>query len=178
MAEALVLPTMFAKAATIPDAIAQVLVNAMKKDGTLAFEKDIRAIALLHGVTLPQGPASSLASRFVDALTAPLRRLTSAGLAFEGGRAAGAAPADGLQAAAAGAAPARATLRFTAGIAARGQVANEIRMHLDEAGVKYELHEYKGWLSSDFLLVIEGPEASVRAHAQSIQNWLETVARG
>ncbi len=28
MAEALVLPTMFAKAATIPDAIAQVLVNA------------------------------------------------------------------------------------------------------------------------------------------------------
>jgi hypothetical protein len=181
MAEALVLPTMFAKAATIPDAIAQVLVNAMKKDGTLAFEKEIRAIALLHGVTLPQGPASSLASRFVDAVTAPLRRLTDSGLAYDEGRAAGAAPADGvqgLQAAGAAATQARATLRFTAGLALRTRVANEIRAHLDEAGVKYELHEYKGWLSSDFLLVIEGPADQVRIHAQSVQNWLESVARG
>jgi len=182
MAESLVLPTMFAKAATIPDAIAQVLVNAMKKDGTLAFEKDIRAIALLHGVTLPQGPASSLVARLVDAVTAPMRRLTNAALAFDDASAArsAAAAATGvqeLQAEAAPAAAARATLRFTAGAVLRGRVANEIRKHLDEAGVKYELHEYKSWLSSDFLLVIEGPEAQVRAQAQSIQNWLETIAR-
>jgi hypothetical protein len=180
MAEALVLPTMFAKAATIPDAIAQVLVNAMKKDGTLAFEKDIRAIALLHGVTLPQSPAAGLVSRFVDAVTAPLRRLSADGLTFDAEPNRDEAPASGiqvLQAAAPAAPSARVGLRYSAGAAIRGQVAREIRKHLDAAGVKYELHEYKGWLSSDFLLVIEGPEDQVRVHAQSIQNWLAAAAR-
>jgi hypothetical protein len=60
VAEALILPTMFAKAATIPDAIAQVLVNAMKKDGTIQYEKLIRDTAQLHGITLPSNPGNHL----------------------------------------------------------------------------------------------------------------------
>lgn len=61
LAEALVLPTMFAKAKTIPDAMAQVLVNAMKNDGTILHEKDIRAAAKIHGVTLPENPGTIVA---------------------------------------------------------------------------------------------------------------------
>lgn len=73
LAEALVLPTMFAKSATIPDAMAQVLANAVKSDGTLAYEKEIRAIALQHGVTLPQSPRSGLVARLVQAVLTSLR---------------------------------------------------------------------------------------------------------
>jgi hypothetical protein len=182
MAEALVLPTMFAKAATIPDAMAQVLVNAMKKDGTLAFEKDIRDIAALHGVTLPQNAAPGLIERLVSFFTAPLRGLASSDVAFEGGPAQAApAAALGLQeieaAASTGSAPVRATLQFTAGALLRGRVANEIRRYMDQTGLKYELHEYKSWLSTDYLLVIEGPQDEVARHAQNIQDWLRSVAR-
>ena len=56
VAEALILPTMFAKSRAIPDAMAQVLINAMRNDGTLMHEKEIRAAAKLHGVTLPENP--------------------------------------------------------------------------------------------------------------------------
>jgi hypothetical protein len=56
VAEALVLPTMFAKARTIPDAMAQVLVNAMSNEGTIMHEKEIRAAAKAHGVNLPAAP--------------------------------------------------------------------------------------------------------------------------
>ncbi len=58
VAEALVLPTMFAKSRTIPDAMAQVLINAMRNDGTLMHEKEIRAAAKLHGITLPENPGA------------------------------------------------------------------------------------------------------------------------
>jgi hypothetical protein len=68
VAEALILPTMFAKAATIPDAIAQVLVNAMKKDGAIQYEKLIRGAALVHGITLPSSPKGMIAS-LVEAFT-------------------------------------------------------------------------------------------------------------
>ncbi|MEK7232350.1 MAG: hypothetical protein AAB268_00930 [Elusimicrobiota bacterium] len=52
--ESLIMPTMFAKAATIPNAMMQVLVNATKKDGTILHEAEIRAAAKTHGITLPQ----------------------------------------------------------------------------------------------------------------------------
>lgn len=58
VAEALILPTMFAKSRTIPDAIAQVLINAMGNDGTMVHEKEIRAAAKAHGITLPQNPGA------------------------------------------------------------------------------------------------------------------------
>jgi hypothetical protein len=66
VAEALIFPTMFAKAATIPDAIAQVLVNAMKKDGTIQYEQMIRDTAKIHGITLPSNPGKG----FIEGLVA------------------------------------------------------------------------------------------------------------
>ncbi|HEX4049023.1 MAG TPA: hypothetical protein VH309_14355, partial [Elusimicrobiota bacterium] len=65
LAEAMVLPTMFAKAATIPDAMAQVLVNAMKKDGTIQYEALIRATAKIHGIVLPQNPGKGFVAGMV-----------------------------------------------------------------------------------------------------------------
>lgn len=180
VAEALVLPTMFAKAATIPDAMAQVLINAMKKDGTIQYEKIIRDTAKIHGITLPDSPRG-IVQGLVERFTAPLRRIALTASSLDGARAtaSGAAPG-GLHELAAGApAPAvRETLKFTAGAMLRGRVAREIRRYLDEAGVKYELHEYKGWASSDFLLVMEGPQDKVQEHARNISNWLESLSRG
>jgi hypothetical protein len=50
----LIMPTMFAKASTIPNAMAQVLVNATDKDGSILHEAEIRAAAKAHGVSLPR----------------------------------------------------------------------------------------------------------------------------
>ena len=90
VAEALVLPTMFAKAATIPDAMAQVLVNAMKKDGTIQYEQLIRDTAKLHGITLPLSPkglATSLASAIAPASWSSVKTTgVSAGPAARGTR--------------------------------------------------------------------------------------------
>ncbi|MBI4061482.1 MAG: hypothetical protein HY403_08640 [Elusimicrobia bacterium] len=61
VAESLVLPTMFAKAATIPNAIAQVLVNATRRDGTIQHEAEIRAAAKAHGIALPEAAAPTSA---------------------------------------------------------------------------------------------------------------------
>jgi hypothetical protein len=180
VAEALVLPTMFAKAATIPDAMAQVLVNAMKKDGTIQYEDLIRATAKIHGITLPQNPGKGLVQSLVERFTAPLRKVGLLASSFEGGAASGAASAQGLQELAAGAqAPSvRATLKFTAGALLRTRVANEIRRYMDETGLKYELHEYKSWTSTDYLLVIEGPQDKVQEHTENISRWLNSIARG
>lgn len=56
IAEALILPTMFAKARSIPDAVAQVLINAMKSDGTMMHEDLIREAARIHAIPLPKSP--------------------------------------------------------------------------------------------------------------------------
>ena len=179
VAEALVFPTMFAKAATIPDAIAQVLVNAMKKDGTIQYEQLIRDTAKIHGITLPSNPGKGFIEGLVDRFTAPLRKLNVVASEIEGGRISGAAAAAGLQGLEAGApAPVvRATVEFTAGAMLRKRVANEIRRYMDQTGLKYTLNEYKSWTSSDFLLVIEGPQDKVQEHAGNINRWLQSLSR-
>ncbi len=179
VAEALVLPTMFAKAATIPDAMAQVLVNAMKKDGTIQYEDLIRATAKIHGIILPQNPGKGFVQSLVERFTAPLSKVGLLASSFDGGAAAGRSAAGNVELAAGDSAPsARASLKFTAGALLRGRVANEIRRYLDETGLKYELHEYKSWTSSDFLLVIEGPQDKVQEHSENISRWLASLARG
>ena len=55
-AEALIIPTLFAKAADIPSQMAQVLLNAMDKNGNTRYEKEIRAAAKAHGIDLPKNP--------------------------------------------------------------------------------------------------------------------------
>jgi len=172
LAEALVLPTMFAKAATIPAAMAQVLVNAMKKDGTIQYESLIRATAKIHGIDLPQNPGKGFVASLVERFTAPLRRLRGLDVALAGD---GSADIAGLQAAASAAPNVRATLKFTAGALLRKRVANEIRRYMDETGLKYTLNEYKSWTSSDFLLVIEGPQDQVKEHSDNVSRWLSSL---
>jgi hypothetical protein len=171
VAESLVLATMFAKAATIPDAMAQVLVNALKKDGTLMHEKLIRDTAKAHGITLPNsGP--SLVGRVVEAFTSPLRKVALAVGA--------ATPSTWSLAATAADEPApnyRATLKFTAGALLRNRIANEIRKYMDQTDVRYKLLEYKGWFSTDFVLVIEGPQEQVQKHSDAIAHWMAYISR-
>lgn len=174
VAEALVLPTMFAKAANIPDAIAQVLVNAMKNDGTMIYEAEIRAAAKIHGITLPASPSAGFVANLVERFTAPLRKLSAIKTTFSG---ASTSNKTGILAEGQAAPNVRATLEFTAGALLRGRVANEIRRYMDKTGLKYDLKEYKGWLESDFLLVIEGPEDQVREHAANIQRWMQSLSR-
>jgi hypothetical protein len=181
VAEALVLPTMFAKAATIPDAMAQVLVNAMKKDGTIQYEDLIRATAKIHGIILPTNPGKGFIASLVERFTAPLRKLSGFEQRFHGSDGPGNRwVATGLQPLAADAPmpSVRATLKFTAGALLRRRVANEIRRYMDETGLKYTLNEYKSWTSSDFLLVIEGPQDKVQEHSDNISRWLQGIERG
>ncbi|HAM34685.1 MAG TPA: hypothetical protein DEB40_02735 [Elusimicrobia bacterium] len=56
LAEALVVPTLLAKAANIPAAMAQVLLSDMDSNGSMPHEAQIRAAAQAHGVTLPTKP--------------------------------------------------------------------------------------------------------------------------
>ncbi|MFI5346848.1 MAG: hypothetical protein ACHQ51_10790 [Elusimicrobiota bacterium] len=180
VAEALIFPTMFAKAASIPDAIAQVLVNAMKKDGTIQYEKLIRDTAKIHNITLPSNPGKGFVESLVARFTAPFNKLNLTASEIEGGHVSGRTPAKtGIQGLEAGAsAPSvRATLKFTAGALLRGRVSNEIRRYMDETGLKYELKEYKSWLSTDYLLVIEGPQDKVQEHANNISHWLSSLER-
>ncbi len=55
-AEALIVPTLFTKAHDVPSQMAQVLLNAMDKDGRIKHEKEIRAAAKAHGIDLPANP--------------------------------------------------------------------------------------------------------------------------
>ncbi|MEK7382095.1 MAG: hypothetical protein AAB262_02295 [Elusimicrobiota bacterium] len=176
VAEALVLPTMFAKAATIPDAIAQVLINAMKDDGTMIHEKEIRAAAKVHGITLPASPTAGFVSDLVERFTAPLRKASGRQITFEAVSADRAMP--GILADGQAARSMRATMKFTAGALIRRRAANAIRRYLDETGLKYDLKEYKSLFESDFLLIIEGPEDQVREHAANIERWFQSLERG
>ncbi|MBI4676040.1 MAG: hypothetical protein HY748_00470 [Elusimicrobia bacterium] len=158
LAEALILPTLFTKASDIPTAIAQALLNDMDPDGNIPHEAQIRAAAKVHGVTIPKSPGPAglftYASHVItDILTATV-------------------PQVGAE----GAANARAKMTFSAGAMIRGRVRRELEKFLDQQeGITYKLKEYKGWLSSDFLLVIEGTEARVREVSSAIQSWFKSI---
>ena len=170
MAESLVMPTMFAKASRIPDAMAQVLVNATGKDGTILHEAEIRAAAKAHGIDLPQSRASGVAS-FLSRLSGPLASVKLNGVENLGG----AAMNTGLLAAEGQSPTVKAKMSFSVGALYRGRVVNQLRRYLDEAGVKYELKSYGGWLSTDYLLVIEGPQDEVQQHVDAIQSWFRSL---
>ena len=165
LAEAFVLPTMFAKAATIPDAIAQVLVNAMKKDGTIAHEDLIRATAKIHGIVLPQNPGKGFVASLVERFTAPLRKVSALTVAHD---------ATAFDVEPAGA---RTTLSFTSGMMVTKKIDDEIRRYLEQTGLKHELFENKSWTSTEFLVVLEGPADKVAEHSKNISNWLKGIAR-
>ncbi len=171
MAESLIMPTMFAKATTIPDAMAQVLVNATKKDGTILHEAEIRAAAAAHGVKLPSS-GTGVATGFLSRLSGPLSALRVTGSEVLG---AGSQDAGLLSAESPTNPVVKAKMTFTVGALYRNRVANELRRYLDGQGVKYELKSYGGWLSTDYLLVIEGPQDEVREHTETIQRWFNSL---
>ncbi len=78
VAEALVVPTLFAKAADIPAAMAQVLLNAMDKDGVIQHEALIRAAAKAHGIELPKSP-SGIAKLAAEGFSSGLTGLNGQG---------------------------------------------------------------------------------------------------
>jgi hypothetical protein len=75
LAESLVLPTMFAKAANVPAAMAQVLLADMDSNGGMPHESEIRAAAAAHGVRLPKNPGR--AALFAKRVTSWVLRLMS-----------------------------------------------------------------------------------------------------
>ncbi|MBI5883677.1 MAG: hypothetical protein HZB91_11305 [Elusimicrobia bacterium] len=157
VAEAIILPTLFSKAADIPTAIAQVLLNDMDANGVMPHEAEIRAAAKEHGVDIPKSPGAAglftYASHVITDFLSPM------------------SPAAGVEGA-----TLKAKMTFTVGALMRGQVRRELEKFLDQRdGITYQLKEYKGWLSSDFLLVVEGPEAEVRRVTDAIQNWFQSL---
>lgn len=181
LAESLIIPTMLAKAGDIPAAMAQVLLNDMGKDGATPHEQEIRAAAKLHGVDLPTKPG--LIKTLVDKTTMPLRKIAvrTQGVEKPFVTIPGSTKAVAIAPEAAGTAVAepaaetilRARMTFSAGALVRGQVRNQIAKYCDYHGLKYSLKEYKSWLSSDFLLTVEGPKAQVEYLAAQIQRWAE-----
>ncbi len=160
LAESLIIPTMLAKAGDIPAAMAQVLLNDMDKGGLMPHEAEIRAAAKLHGIDLPSNPGKI--TTLVNKTMAPLRRVSVQTAVSEPQT----SVIPTLQAGLAPQTPAvstvRAKLTFSAGALVRGQVRNEIEKYCDYHGLKYTLKEYKGWLSSDFLLTVEGPQDKIQ----------------
>ncbi|MBI5241653.1 MAG: hypothetical protein HY926_14365 [Elusimicrobia bacterium] len=172
LAESLVLPTMFAKASNIPAAMAQVLLSDMDAQGNLPHEADIRAAAKAHGIALPQNPSMivTLARRLTNWL---LGRTVSYKGAEMGGAAEGRM---GFQADQAEQPQVRAKMTFTVGALLRGRVKRELSRFLDQQdGITYELKEYKGWVESDFLLVINGPQDKVQRVTDAIQSWFRSL---
>ncbi|MDD5657922.1 MAG: hypothetical protein PHF00_11795, partial [Elusimicrobia bacterium] len=194
LAESLVIPTMLAKAANIPAAMAQVLLADMDQNGALPHEAHIRAAAKAHGVILPKAPGliaiaarrltnwalrrsaafkatvfepkgegGSGVGRIVDALSAP------AVIGNAGGAVLVEAPAEPPRVL-------RAKMTFSAGALTRGRIRRELEKFLDQReGITYQLKEYKGWFSSDFLLLVEGPEPMVRRVADAIERWFRSL---
>ncbi len=170
MAEMLIMPTMFAKAATIPNAMAQVLVNATKKDGTILHEAEIRAAAKAHGINLPQAaaPASGPASWL------SLKVKTSAIDIFD-------KPTRGLLPEAAGsilpehqeeAKTAQGLVVFSAGRAVKADALSYIRGYLDHFGVTYTIRRVSGNGN------VTNFELSMTGDSRAIENLTKTLKDG
>lgn len=171
MAESLVMPTMFAKAATIPSAMAQVLVNATKKDGTILHEAEIRAAAKAHGISLPQaaapsGPAGLLA---VKVKSASIENLPNAnrGLAPESVDAGSILPQHAEEAKSA-----QGVVVFSAGREVNADALSYIKGYLDHFGVTYTIRRVSGnGKATNYELVMTG-------NSRAIENLTRTLKEG
>ncbi|UPT73670.1 MAG: hypothetical protein M0D55_17730 [Elusimicrobiota bacterium] len=170
VAEALVLPTIFAKVSSIPDAMAQVLVNATGKDGAILHEAEIRAAAKIHGVTLPTStPASPTPASWlkitvknsgIDVFDKPTR-----GILPES--------ADSIL-------PehheesrtAQGVVTFTAGRNVRADALNYVRRYLDHFGVSYRIRRITGGGNGATY------EVSMTGDSRAIENLTRTLKEG
>ncbi|MFA6030197.1 MAG: hypothetical protein WC969_10110 [Elusimicrobiota bacterium] len=203
LATALVIPAILASARDIPQAIQNILMRDVNADGVAPHFDLIAAAAKAHGLTLkkpgsagplvvidndgpdpiesndpwgdPWGDMLKGVKRTAKALT----NLRVANLRASQTVPAAKAPA-GLLAAGVETDPSqvRAKLTFTVGALLRGRVKRELSKFLDQQdGITYSLKEYKGLLESDFLLVIDGPQAKVAPVTKAIENWFRELER-
>ncbi len=176
MAEALIIPTMYAKASDIPSAIAQVLLNDLDTEGNLPHEEEIRRAAKNHGITLPENPGG-LGGLIRRVAPTSFSRLSLGKASFDApqrrSKPAVATPNAALtpSSAASRSTAVRAKIPFSAGLLIRGQVRREIKRFLDYHELKYTLKEYKGIFSSDFLLTVEGDRAVIELLMKNLEEW-------
>lgn len=187
LAEALVIPVLYSKAADIPAAMAEVLLNDMDQDGNMPHEAEIRAAAKAHGVNLPKGPGGIVgalwnwASSPWNGLNIRGERRTRLGV-LPGGRDRRAAPelSDVRSLAETASSPADAGLRlglsFEAGTLLRGRVELEIGDYAERSGLRYKLRRQRyGVLATEFLLLLEGPAQAVEEAARQIRRRLALI---
>ncbi len=170
-AEALVLPTMFAKASSIPDAMAQVLVNATTSGGEILHEAEIRAAAKAHGVTLPTSaaPTGPAAWSEIKVKSSSIEPITGA----SEGAAPEAAGADAiLPTHAEEAGQAKGFVTFSVGRDIRADAREYVRKYLDHFGVQYTLTRTSGARgASSYRLEMAG-------NARAIENLIKTLRDG
>ncbi len=176
-AESLIVPTLFAKTSDIPSQMAQVLLRAMGNDGTIRFEKEIRAAAKAHGIDLPQNPGivggvADLANGLVGVVTggAGVAVEEIASDTFEG---ANALVPEGFGQGASAQVVTK-TFSLSAGRAAR----DEIRAKLQGAyqyrsgdyhDLGFKIEEQRGWRNSQFTITITGSAKSTEYMATQIK---------
>ena len=171
MAEMLIMPTMFAKAATIPNAMAQVLVNATKKDGTILHEEEIRAAAKAHGITLPTSAAPSSTPASWSSI-----KVKSSGIegveGSNGGVSTESVDEGSIQADVHDASQARGEIVFSAGKLVRADALAYVRAYLGHFGVDYTLTRVtSGGTSSSYKLTMSGSR-------RAIENLTKTLSEG
>ncbi len=171
MAESLVMPTMFAKASTIPDAMAQVLVNATKKDGSILHEAEIRAAAKAHGIDLPQAAAPTAARASwlkVTVKSASIEDLPSAKawLAPEKAGADALLPTQAEEVK-----TAVGLVTFSAGRLVRADALSYIRGYLDHFGVTYSTRRIGGGgNSATYELMMGGNRRAIENITKTLQD--------
>lgn len=175
-AEALIVPTLFAKASDIPAQMAQVLLAGMDRDGNIRYEKEIRAAAKAHGIDLPKNPGivggiADAANGFVGLIVG------GSGVSVE-------EIASGTFNADANALvpenfgrPAGEVVTKTFSLKAGRQTRDEIREKLAGAykyrsgeyhDLGFQLDESKGWRGSEFRVTITGSAKSVEYMTKQI----------
>lgn len=66
-------------------------------------------------------------------------------------------------------------VNFTLGLLIRRSGINAIRQWLDRKGLRYEIKEYKGWLSSDYLLQVWGDLEQILTVQAEWNRWVREV---
>jgi hypothetical protein len=162
-AEALIIPTLFAKAADIPSQMAQVLLNAMDKNGNVRYEKEIRAAAKAHGIDLPKNPG------FVQTLWNGLSSAFRGGVSVEDAGGAQVVPGLTLVEVAQ-----PRTLVVSASRSQRDAVKKQIESAVnyrsgEHAALSVKVVEARGVFGSKFQIEITGPAESVAYMAEQIK---------
>jgi hypothetical protein len=177
-AEALIVPTLFSKANDIPAQMAQVLLAGMDRDGTIRYEKEIRAAAKAHGIDLPKNPgvvggiadaANGLVGLIVGGSNVSIEEVGSG--TFN-------AAAKALVPENFGKTDDAKVVTKTFSLKAGRGSRDQVRSTLENAykyrsgeyhDLGYNVDESKGWRGSEFRVTITGSEKSVEYMAEQLR---------